>query len=179
MTTAQKGDFDLVSELLDLLALHSLDFTNSFRLLSQFDGTSSSRFSAFLDQFLPAASTTATLPPTASEDWTRWLTKYEERLKAESSEHTDRRVRMNLVNPRFTLRQWVLEETIAKLDHQKGSTEQLLRVLRMAGAPFETYGELEVGKEECELLDKEAQEERRLCGIGSQAMLGFQCSCSS
>lgn len=88
-------------------------------------------------------------------------------------------MRMNLVNPRFTLRQWVLEETIAKLDNQKGSTEQLLRVLRMVGAPYESYGELEVGKEECELLDQEAMEEKRLCDIGAKELLGFQCSCSS
>lgn len=86
---------------------------------------------------------------------------------------------MNAVNPRFTLRQWVLEETIEKLDHQRGSTEQLQRVLRMVGAPFATYGEVEIGKQECEILDAEAMEENRLCGVGSEALLGFQCSCSS
>lgn len=177
--TAQKGDFDLISDLLDLLELHSLDFTNSIRILSQFTGTTSSHFSTFLDHLLPSDATTVTLPPTAREEWTKWLKKYEERLAAESSDASDRRLRMNLVNPRFTLRQWVLEETIQKLDHQKGSVEPLERALRMAGAPFEAYGEIEIGKEQCEVLSEEEKEERRLCGVGSAELLGFQCSCSS
>lgn len=177
--TAQKGDFDLISDLLDLLELHSLDFTNSLRLLSQFTRTTSPHFSTFLDHLLPSDATTVTLPPTAREEWTRWLKMYEERLTAESSEASDRRLRMNLVNPRFTLRQWVLEETIQKLDHQKGTVEPLERALKMAGAPFEAYGEVEIGKEECEVLSEEQKEERRLCGVGSAELLGFQCSCSS
>jgi serine/tyrosine/threonine adenylyltransferase len=46
----------------------------------------------------------------------------------------------------------------------------------MAVNPFEPWGA--EGKDELELSDVES-EERRLCGLGDTAMLGFQCSCSS
>jgi hypothetical protein len=46
----------------------------------------------------------------------------------------------------------------------------------MACRPFDTWGG--EGMEEAELADED-KEERRLCGLGEEAMLGFQCSCSS
>ena len=46
----------------------------------------------------------------------------------------------------------------------------------MACRPFHTWGG--EGVEEAELGDED-KEERRLCGLGEEAMLGFQCSCSS
>ncbi|KAK4049153.1 hypothetical protein OIV83_004327 [Microbotryomycetes sp. JL201] len=184
LQSAQDGDFELVSGLLDLMALHSLDFTNTLRLLSQFPGsTTDPVYEAFIEHLLPAASVAANpmLPPTARDDWRAWFDKYAARLSQEQSsgQIADRRSRMNAVNPRFTLRQWVLEETIKSLDHQRGDTRMLERVLDMVGNPFESYGELDVGTAVCELLDEEGQERQRLCGIGSQAYLGFQCSCSS
>lgn len=181
LETAQDGDFDLVSGILDLMELHSLDFTNTFRLLSQFPGsTDDALYSKFIDELLPASATT-TLPPNARNDWKGWFDKYASRIRAESSseDRAARRLRMNAVNPRFTLRQWVLEETIKSLDHQRGPTTMLERVLDMASQPFDTYGEVDLTSGACEILDDEAKERQRLCGIGSNAYLGFQCSCSS
>ncbi|KAK4046474.1 hypothetical protein OIO90_006558 [Microbotryomycetes sp. JL221] len=184
LASAQEGDFDLVSGLLDLMALHSLDFTNTFRLLSQFPGsTSDPVYVPFIEQLLPAAATTdpTALPPTTKDDWKAWFDKYASRLSAEASagDNASRRQRMNSVNPRFTLRQWVLEETIKSLDHQRGDTTMLERVLDMAGSPFEPYGEFDIATAACQMLNEEAQERQRLCGIGSERYLGFQCSCSS
>jgi uncharacterized protein YdiU (UPF0061 family) len=165
---------------------HFLDFTSTFRLLSQFPSTTSPLLLRFLDLLLPVNSTT-TLPPTARDDWTTWLKSYEARLALPSEfvvSKEDRRKRMNAVNPRFTLRQWVLEETIQRLDHQREGMDlaALERVLDMCGSPFEAYGEVEVGEEgatKCEVEGEEERERRRLCGVGSEVMLGFQCSCSS
>lgn len=93
---------------------------------------------------------------------------------------------MNAVNPRFCLRQWVLEETIRKCDREPdgpgGGIEQLERVLAMSLNPFEAYGEPDVAQGETgegACPTKEEQERQRLCGIGSEELLGFQCSCSS
>lgn len=41
--------------------------------------------------------------------------------------------------------------------------------------PFRTWGD----EFEKEALSEDTKEERRLCGVGSKEMLGFQCSCSS
>lgn len=47
----------------------------------------------------------------------------------------------------------------------------------MACNPFEPWGA--EGKEDSSDLDAEVREEKRYCGMGDKAMLGFQCSCSS
>ncbi|GAA5920266.1 hypothetical protein JCM1841_003007 [Sporobolomyces salmonicolor] len=181
MTTAEDGDFQLCSSLLDLMERNELDFTNTFRLLSQFTTTSSPSFSTLLDVLLPAASTSST---NDRADWTVWFKTYESRLEKDGADAAaSRRERMNAGNPRFTLRQWVLEETIRKVDEEgDAGLEQLERVLYMAQHPFEPYGEGQIEKGEkgdgvCPT--KEEQERQRLCSVGERDMLGFQCSCSS
>jgi len=47
----------------------------------------------------------------------------------------------------------------------------------MSLSPFESWGR--EGEESEEGLSEEEKEERRLCGLGEERMLGFQCSCSS
>ncbi|GAA5912555.1 hypothetical protein JCM8208_001990 [Rhodotorula glutinis] len=184
LTTSQTGDFDLFSRFLDLMALHELDFTNTHRLLAQFISTSHPSFPAFLNALLTGASSSSA--PTAKEDWSSFLSTYEERLALEpSASSSSRRTRMDGANARFTLRQWVLEETIAKLSSPETRAsegkDQLERVLYMATHPFEAYGEGEVGVvdegEACPTRDE--QEKRRLCAVGPSTMIGFQCSCSS
>lgn len=90
---------------------------------------------------------------------------------------------MDSVNPRFTLRQWVLEETIAKLDTAEPDLLALDLVLEMSSEPFKSYGEeIIIEKKEgesCAVEGEQEREERRLCELGSTGMLGFQCSCSS
>ncbi|GAA5991094.1 hypothetical protein JCM10908_006535 [Rhodotorula pacifica] len=191
LATGEEEDFQLVSRWLDLLAQSELDFTASHRLLSQFVSTSDSSFDRFLDAFLPSTTTTdptgSTKSTNARSDWTGWFKSYEERLAREGSIAAgDRRQRMDRVNPRFCLRQWVLEETIRKCDRSpqgpEGGIEQLERVLHMSLNPFESYGEPEIAKGETDVgacPTKEEQERQRLCGLGSEELLGFQCSCSS
>jgi len=188
LTKEESGDFELFSKLLDLMEKSELDFTNSFRLLSQFTSTDSTHFKTFLDTLLKSDSTS----PISSEaststrsDWTTFFKTYETRLASEGGEAgSTRRVRMNDYNPRFALRQWVLEETIKKVDKEgQVGIEQLNRVLEMSQSPFEAYGEVEVGSKDGEdgevCPTKEEMERRRLCGVGAKEMLGFQCSCSS
>lgn len=188
LTKEESGDFELFSKLLDLMEKSELDFTNSFRLLSQFTSTDSPHFKIFLDTLLKSDSTA----PVSSEastndrsDWTTFFKTYEARLVKEGGEAgSSRRARMNEYNPRFALRQWVLEETIKKVDKEGDiGVEQLNRVLEMSQNPFESYGEVEIGSKEGEDAEicptKEEMERRRLCGVGSKDMLGFQCSCSS
>ncbi|GAA5999623.1 Fmp40p [Rhodotorula paludigena] len=183
--TAEEGDFQLFSQFLDLMAEHELDFTNTHRLLSQFTSTSAPTFAAFLDALLSRASSSSFL--TARADWTSFLASYEARLSREGAPAaSDRRARMDRVNPRFTLRQWVLEETIAAVTRapEPGGegVRQLERVLELATRPFEAYGEVEIGRGEREGREcptKEEMERQRLCGVGESSMLGFQCSCSS
>lgn len=97
------------------------------------------------------------------------------------------------INPRFILRQWVLEEVIARLG-KDGSADGdggrfLNRILGMCERPFEGYGEEFFvgdggegrGEEEARGMcpTEGAREEMRVCEVGDELMHGFQCSCSS
>lgn len=179
LSTSQDGDFDLTSALLDLLALHELDYSSTLRLLSQFPGTASPLLPRFLDLLLPTKQVASDFQIPARVGWTTWLRKYEARLEDEKSSSEGRRARQDAVNPRFVLRQWVLEETIAKLDADTADVKALDRVLEMVSEPFGSYGEEELEGGDAVCAVEVEREKQRLCGIGSEKMLGFQCSCSS
>jgi len=112
-----------------------------------------------------------------------WFEKYAERILSERDEwatgddwDTEREKAAKGANPRFVLRQWVLEEVIKKVEGDAESGKKMLgKVLQMCCNPFEPWGA--EGDEQPE--DAEVREERRYCGMGAKAMLGFQCSCSS
>lgn len=48
----------------------------------------------------------------------------------------------------------------------------------MAANPYQAWGAEGDSRPESELTEEE-REERRFCSLGSQGLLGFQCSCSS
>jgi uncharacterized protein YdiU (UPF0061 family) len=166
--------------------LYSLDFFGTLRLLSQFN---SPLLTTYLDLIVPLDLVPAGLQESARVAFTKWFTDYEARLNtpeevAAATLAVDRQTRMNQVNPRFVLRQWVLEEVIERVERKEGAdVVSLDRVLQMAGEPFESYGEIILeGEAKCSLVKEEREEEQeraRLCSMGSEKMLGFQCSCSS
>ncbi|QRV75193.1 hypothetical protein RhiJN_03208 [Ceratobasidium sp. AG-Ba] len=121
----------------------------------------------------------------ACRDIIAWLETYAVRILEDQAEGlsevdlAERESRMRAVNPRFVLRQWVLEELIAGLDENidKGRSA-LVKALDMTSRPFEPWGAEDDSRPEAELSEEE-RAERRLCGMGSTKFLGFQCSCSS
>lgn len=179
----------LIISLLDIMQEFKLDFHSTFRQLSNF--TPSVMRTEGVDDFISAI--LALTPEARSIDRARaasdirgWLGKYANRIqdeydewKIEPSNDIDatRRAFMKSVNPRFVLRQWVLEEVISKVERDTGSGRRVLaKVLQMACKPFEPWG----GEDRPEIdLDEESLAERSYCGIGDVKMLGFQCSCSS
>ena len=159
-------------------------------------------------------------------DWKRWLAKYGTRISSEVSEGlwspsssssdpaskkenawTAREGEMRLKNPRFVLRQWVLEEIIKRVQDDPGTGKRALAKVhqvrpsssipftspaeiiahlalffpslwQMATNPYEGWGGEFDGRAEGEMSEEE-REERRFCGLGAKRFVGFQCSCSS
>jgi len=111
--------------------------------------------------------------PRGIEKMATWLeTAYRPRLEKErSTNDVERQERMRQVNPKFVLRQWILEEVIKNTQSEKGigvkDKEMLDMVLKMSLDPFRhEWG-----------IDR--AEEERLCGDVPKIERGFQCSCSS
>ncbi|KAF9048545.1 hypothetical protein BJ165DRAFT_1460470 [Panaeolus papilionaceus] len=124
----------------------------------------------------------------ATGTWLPWLEAYASRINDDRSEWSEvpddkiddaRKAEMLGVNPRFVLRQWVLEDVIRRVerDHE-GGKRVLAKVMHMACNPFEPWG-AEDSEDPEEGLSEEEKAERRYCGLGDKKMLGFQCSCSS
>ena len=185
-----------------------LDFHRTFRLLASFRPSILSDEQA-LDGFIADLLSNIAEPTMVDElsskkEWKEWLGKYKVRIESEREAWNDvggdfetKRVEeAQRANPRFVLRQWVLEEVIKKLENDAESGKRVLgKVLhvcvsllftcllylillpQMACNPFEPWGH--EGEKSEEGLSAEEKEERRLCGVGAKSMLGFQCSCSS
>ncbi|CAE6513702.1 unnamed protein product [Rhizoctonia solani] len=112
-----------------------------------------------------------------------WLEKFAVRIVEDLEEAKwsldEREKSMRGVNPRFVLRQWVLEEVIAAVDKDNvAGRAVLMKTLEMATNPFKPWGAEDDTRPDGELGEEE-REERRFCGVGTKNFLGFQCSCSS
>jgi len=181
---------EIFSPLLDIMQDHRLDFHSTFRKLSSFKPSlinfsvhpNQAPLEGFIQELLSLSPNTMDHTK-ATEEWLAWLDKYAARIESEKDEWTDendvdaaREKASKGANPRFVLRQWVLEEVIAKVEKDSESGKRsLAKVLNMACNPFEPWGAEGLD----DPIDTELKEERRYCGMGEKKMLGFQCSCSS
>ncbi|KAI0303734.1 UPF0061-domain-containing protein [Multifurca ochricompacta] len=187
----ESDDTVLVKPLLAMLAEHKLDFHLTFRYLTRFRPALLSSLDSFIITLLGFSSTAEVSQRdiATTKQWRSWLEKYAARIESEEEEwsntalegdwETQREKEARLANPRFVLRQWVLEDVIAKVEADaRNGRHVLAKVMQMACNPYEFWG-AEGDDRSDEELDPETREERKLCGIGDRKMLGFQCSCSS
>lgn len=131
---------DIFKRFLDLLEEHDLDFHSTFRKLSAFQlgyiQGNNDKLNAFISHLLESTPHPEKLDKVrASADFKTWLTKYSNRISEErgewgsvSQEEIDalREKEMNGVNPRFVLRQWLLEEVIAKVEKDAMNGRRIL-----------------------------------------------------
>ncbi|CCL98178.1 uncharacterized protein FIBRA_00172 [Fibroporia radiculosa] len=185
-----RDEAQLSRPLLDLMYEHKLDFHGTFRRLVFFrpsapDGARD----AFISSVLKLCGEPQIINrEKATKDLGAWLTRYAARIEEEREEwllgqgeeaFAEREHSMKTANPRFVLRQWVLEEVIRHVEQDVDSGKRLLdKVLQMACNPFDAWG-AEAFEGDESTLDAETREERRYCSLGDRKFLGFQCSCSS
>ncbi|OBZ72114.1 hypothetical protein A0H81_07825 [Grifola frondosa] len=157
----------LVRPLLNLMEEHALDFHGTFRRLAFFRPSMVSdapQSDAFIAGVLALTSEPDRLDrQKAVVDWRAWLERYAVRIMSERGEWSGegdldgkREAAAKAANPRFVLRQWVLEEVIRTVEQDADSGKRILRkVLQMACSPFEPWGaEGHDGSED--LLDAES-----------------------
>lgn len=173
LASARTDDLSkVIDPLLDLMFRHDLDFHATFRALAVNADDVANIDALDIDSVL--VSPMWEVPPKqARDDMRLWLRTYAERRKYDDAGKES----MHRANPRFILRQWVLEEVIKRVTDDALSGRRILaKILHMAEQPFEPWGG--EGRPEAD-LSAEEKEERRMCSLGGREMLGFQCSCSS
>ena len=124
----EAGDDDLVHELFALLQALEMDMTLFFRNLSRYEGSDTPA------EEIPAFWVDACYHPLPPESRARlgvWLGRYGKRLQQESLSKEERRQRMNRINPKYVLRNYLAQMAIDRAEQGDFSlVRDLLDLLR-------------------------------------------------
>jgi uncharacterized protein YdiU (UPF0061 family) len=121
-----KGDQVLLGEGLGLLQKDKRDYTNSWRLLSNYDGSNDA---SIIDHFIDRAAAS------------KWLEKYKHRLLLEKDDTQVRLQKMKAVNPKYILRNYLAQQAIQAAETGDNSeVETLFEILKH---PFDELPEFE------------------------------------
>ncbi|MGH7184419.1 MAG: protein adenylyltransferase SelO, partial [Nitrospiraceae bacterium] len=113
----QEDDAALIQDLLSLMQQSHVDYTNFFRALGSFSLEDGSPNELLRDFFMDR------------EAFDKWARRYERRLREEESRNEERLVRMNRVNPKYVLRNYLAQTAIEKAQQKDFSEIDLLLAL--------------------------------------------------
>jgi uncharacterized protein YdiU (UPF0061 family) len=127
---SHEGDDALTTDLLKLLQVNQVDYTNFFRALGSFCQDKPEANVPIRDMFIDR------------EGFDRWAQKYLSRLVAENSQDADRKINMNQCNPKYILRNYLAQVAIQLANDEQDYSEIdcLLQLLR---DPFAEQPEME------------------------------------
>jgi uncharacterized protein YdiU (UPF0061 family) len=114
-------DRALIRSLLALLQEQAVDYTPFFRALSRYDGDASALEDLFL---LPSA-------------LHGWLEAYDDRLREEARSTEERRAAMLRTNPKYVLKNYMLQEAIEKAEN--GDPSGIETLLQLARKPYSEH----------------------------------------
>ena len=122
----RKEDEKLITDLFNAME-GQVDFTNFFRALCGFDESGENLL--LRDTFIERIR------------FDQWADDYGQRLKSESRDRKDRQASMQLINPKYVLRNYMVQTSIVKAENRDyGEIDNLLRLLTR---PFDEQPEME------------------------------------
>lgn len=117
------NDMQLVNDFLNLMQKDKRDFTQSFRMLCEFDQDISLIVDHFIDR----------------ENATKWALDYQHRLIQENSVTSERQDSMYAINPKFILRNYLAQLAIDRAE--EGDFTEFNQLLHVLEAPFDEQPE--------------------------------------
>ncbi len=127
LTTDETDDNDLAFKLLDILMKNNMDYTRSFRALSQVEKTDTT--CSLRDDCLDRAT------------FDLWFDQYRARLRRESLSDEQRQQQMRAINPKFILRNYLAQTAIEKAE--KGDFSEMDMLLKLLQSPYDEHPEYE------------------------------------
>ena len=121
LTDIQESDRDLMDRLLALLAEHHLDYTIFFRQLS--------------DAALSPTATALPILEKSAAAFEVWFSDYRTRLSEEKTAPKQRQKNMWAANPKYILRNYLLQQAIEKAE--QGDFTEIDRLLTLLQRPFD------------------------------------------
>ncbi|WP_353779724.1 protein adenylyltransferase SelO family protein [Winogradskyella sp. 3972H.M.0a.05] len=133
-----KDDKKLIAALEDLLLASETDMTIFFRNLSRLKKDNSENGLKLVhDAFYNPTEISDSL----RQQWTLWLESYTERLQKESLSDDERQAKMNSVNPKYVLRNYMAQLAIDDAD--KGDYKLIDELFNMLKNPYDEQPEYE------------------------------------
>jgi len=123
------GDEELIRDLLGLLQESHADYTIVFRELGTFSSVEGATNEKLREHFLNR------------ERFEEWALRYRNRLRSEQSRDDDRLLRMNRVNPKYVLRNYLAQVAIEKA--QQKDFSEIDRLLTLLHNPYNDQPEMD------------------------------------
>ncbi|WP_066759750.1 protein adenylyltransferase SelO [Crocinitomix algicola] len=134
----QPDDDNFINLLTDLLRISQMDMTLFFRKLSKFDPIT-------LKEHLPIIEEDSYLNQSQFNPhiykWENWLQQYAARLLSCKESKSNRQIRMNRVNPKYVLRNYMAH--LAIQDAEKGDYKLFLELYNLLKKPYDEQPENE------------------------------------
>jgi serine/tyrosine/threonine adenylyltransferase len=124
LATERGEDAALVQDALKLLHQSRADYTSFFRRLANFDSAPGAGNDELRDRFVDR------------DAYTAWADRYRVRLALEASTDPERKPRMNRVNPKYVLRNYLAEAAIRKAADERDYSE-IDRLMHLLAHPYD------------------------------------------
>jgi len=129
-----ENDEKLIQDLQDNLQLTETDMTIFFRNLSNFSSDEKNDISLISDAFYQDEINLET-----KEKWNTWFKKYQQRLQKETLSNSARKEKMNLVNPKYVLRNYMAQLAIEEAE--KGNYNLIDELHQILKKPYDKQPE--------------------------------------
>jgi len=129
LMTRGREDHALVTDLLRLMQANQVDYTRFFRALADFRVSEDGQQSAAADEFVDR------------QAFWQWAKGYGQRLEQENRRDEERRAAMCSVNPKYILRNYLVQNAIEKAERRDFS--EIDRLLELLAKPFDEQPEHE------------------------------------
>lgn len=134
-----ESDNELIQQLTQLIAISEIDYTIFFRKIGNLNKLDS--FESFYLILTESSYDTSKITETILTDWKTWYLNYVNRLQLETLSDTDRKKKMDLINPKYVLRNYMAHLAIEKAEEGDYSiVNELFDLLRK---PYDEQPELE------------------------------------
>ncbi|MDO5978185.1 protein adenylyltransferase SelO [Flavivirga spongiicola] len=134
----EKSDAELIYSLEETLQLTETDMTIFFRTLSNFSANNSSKGLSVIENafYVPNE-----VSDTIRQKWNTWFKHYAERLQKEETTSKVRKEKMNQVNPKYVLRNYMAQLAID--DANKGDYKLIDELFQLLRKPYDEQPENE------------------------------------
>lgn len=126
---SRPDDYKLLIEALQMLSQLSIDYTFFWRQLASYETNRVESLKEVWDYY------------GNRQELKDWLSRYDSRLKDETSQDSVRQERMKRNNPKYVLKNYIAQEVIE--DVEKGSSTKLEQWLSVFYLPFDEHPEME------------------------------------